>query len=69
MFHHELMNDDELKHACELLALLSAHPSARCRLMASLAQSHTHTAASRAASAQSVAHALETATPTKAART
>lgn len=37
MFHHELMNDGELSRTGELLALLSAHPSARCRLMSALA--------------------------------
>ena len=37
MFHHELMDVGELSRAGELLALLSAHPSARCRLMSALA--------------------------------
>lgn len=36
MFHHELMDEGELKRTGELLALLSAHPSARCRLMSAL---------------------------------
>lgn len=38
MFHHEPMDDGELSRAGELLALLAAHPSARCRLMSALAQ-------------------------------
>jgi hypothetical protein len=38
MFHHELMEVGELSRAGELLALLSAHPSARCRLMSALAR-------------------------------
>jgi hypothetical protein len=40
MFHHELMDDAELAGAGELLALLAAHPAARCRLISSLARSH-----------------------------
>jgi hypothetical protein len=43
MFHHELMDEGELTHACELLSLLASHPSARCRLMSALAQSPSHT--------------------------
>ena len=50
MFHHELMDDDELKRAGELLALLAAHTAARCRLMSSLAQSHCNSIAPHAAS-------------------
>lgn len=49
MFHHELMDDDELTHAGELFARLAAHPAARCHLMSSLAQSHGHSIASLAA--------------------
>jgi hypothetical protein len=49
MFHHELMDDDELTRAGELLALLAAHPAARCHLMSSLAQSHCHSIAPHAA--------------------
>ena len=37
MFHHELMDEDERSRVGELLALLSAHPSVRCRLMFALA--------------------------------
>jgi hypothetical protein len=39
MFHHGPMDSGELSRAGELLALLSAHPSARCRLMTALAPS------------------------------
>jgi hypothetical protein len=39
MLHHELMDDDELTRAGELLAILAAHPRARCRLMSELTQS------------------------------
>ncbi|HEX8722076.1 MAG TPA: DUF2334 domain-containing protein [Pyrinomonadaceae bacterium] len=39
MFHHELMDEAELARAGELLALLAAHPAARCQLMSPLAQS------------------------------
>jgi uncharacterized protein DUF2334 len=40
MFHHEMLDDDELTRAGELLSLLAAHTAARCHLMSSLAQSH-----------------------------
>ena len=33
MFHHELMDEEEMRRAGELLALLAAHGKARCRLM------------------------------------
>ena len=36
MFHHELMDDEELRRADELLSLLAAHDGARCRLMSAL---------------------------------
>jgi Uncharacterized protein conserved in bacteria (DUF2334) len=49
MFHHELMDEGELKRAGELLALLAAHPAARCQLMSSLAQSHRRETAPHAA--------------------
>jgi hypothetical protein len=49
MFHHELMEEEELKRAGELLALLAARPAARCHLMSSLAQSHCRQIASPAA--------------------
>ncbi len=49
MFHHELMDDDELKRTGELLALLAAHTAARCQLMSSLAQSHCDSIAPHAA--------------------
>jgi hypothetical protein len=39
MFHHELMDEGALRRAGQLLALLAAHPAARCHLMSSLAQS------------------------------
>jgi hypothetical protein len=54
MFHHELMHDDELTLAGEMLALLAAHPNARCRLMSTFMQSPSHT--------------VETAAPVAAAR-
>ena len=41
MFHHELMDEGELRRAGELLALLAAHPAARCRLMSSLSPSES----------------------------
>ena len=63
MFHHELMDDDELTGAGEMLALLAAHPNARCRLMSSLAQG-----LSRAAPTPGGAHTVETAAPARAAR-
>ena len=63
MFHHELMDGDELTHAGELLALLAAHPNARCQLMSALAQSHAH-----AASMPGGAYTVETAAPAGAAR-
>lgn len=63
MFHHELMDDDELRRAGELLALLSAHPRSRCRLMSSLAQSPSHVAP-----LSGVAQAVDTAAHTTAAR-
>lgn len=43
MFHHEPMDGVELYRAGELLALLSAHPSARCRLMSALALAPSQT--------------------------
>jgi hypothetical protein len=49
MFHHELMDDDELTRAGELLELLAAHTAARCHLMSSLAQSHCRSIAPLAA--------------------
>lgn len=49
MFHHELMDDGELRRAGELLALLASHPAARCHLMSSLAQSHRRQIAPSAA--------------------
>lgn len=45
MFHHELMDGVELSRTGELLALLSAHPSARCRLMSALALTPSQTEA------------------------
>lgn len=45
MFHHELMDEGELKRADELLALLASHPSARCRLMSALSKVTLQTAA------------------------
>lgn len=63
MFHHELMDEAELTSAGELLALLAAHPSARCRLMSSLAQAH-----SDAASIPGGAYTVETAAPAGATR-
>jgi hypothetical protein len=36
MFHHELMDEEEMRRADELLALLAAHANARCRLMSAL---------------------------------
>jgi len=33
MFHHALMDEDELRRANELLALLASHPNAHCYLM------------------------------------
>lgn len=49
MFHHELMDDEELARTGELLALLSAHTSARCRLMSALAQTLPQSVATHAA--------------------
>lgn len=63
MFHHELMDDDELTRAGELLALLARHPRARCRLMSALAQSPSH-----AAPLSGGARAVETTTAAPAAR-
>jgi hypothetical protein len=63
MFHHELMDDDELARAGELLALLTAHPHARCRPMSSFTQSPA-----RAASLSGAAHAVDTTAPSAAAR-
>lgn len=61
MFHHELMSDDELTRAGELLALLAAHPSARCRLMSSLANVTSETDARRAVVQRGGASASDTA--------
>jgi hypothetical protein len=36
MFHHELMDEEEMRRADELLGLLAAHVNARCRLMSAL---------------------------------
>jgi Uncharacterized protein conserved in bacteria (DUF2334) len=66
MFHHELMDEGELTRASELLALLAAHPRARCRLMSALAEVNSQTDAPRAAVRRGVASA--TAAPTTAAR-
>jgi hypothetical protein len=41
MFHHELMDDAELARTNELLALLAAHPAARCQLMSSFTRSES----------------------------
>jgi hypothetical protein len=37
MLHHELMSGDEHNHLGELLALLSTHRQAQCKLMAEIA--------------------------------
>jgi hypothetical protein len=63
MLHHELMDDDELTRAGELLALLAAHPRARCRLMSALVESPSH-----AASLSGGANAVDMAAATTAAR-
>jgi hypothetical protein len=68
MFHHELMDDDELTRAGELLALLAAHAAARCQLMSSLAQSHCHPIAPHAAGHIGRTRATKGAAPTPAAR-
>jgi len=62
MFHHELMDGWELTRTGELLSLLAAHPSARCRLISSLAHSPSHAAVSGAP------RAVDTAAPATAAR-
>jgi hypothetical protein len=36
MFHHELMDEEEMRRADELLSLLASHHNARCRLMSAL---------------------------------
>jgi hypothetical protein len=68
MFHHELMDEGELKHAGELLALLAAHPGVRCRLMSALAQSHSYAAASPSAEQGGGARVLKGAAPATAVR-
>lgn len=68
MFHHELMDDDELSRAGELLALLAAHPAARCHLMSSLAQSHCRQIAQHATVERGVVREPAAAASTSAAR-
>jgi hypothetical protein len=68
MFHHELMDDDELTRAGKLLALLAAHTAARCQLMSSLAQSHCHSTAPHAAAQGGRTRATKGAAPAPAAR-
>ncbi|HEV7889254.1 MAG TPA: DUF2334 domain-containing protein [Pyrinomonadaceae bacterium] len=68
MFHHELMDDDELSRAGELLALLAAHTAARCHLMSSLAQSHCNSIAPHAARECDVMRELSAAASMPAAR-
>lgn len=68
MFHHELMSDDELTRAGELLALLAAHENARCRLISALAKVTLQTDAQCVAARRSGARAFDTAAPTSAAR-
>jgi peptidoglycan/xylan/chitin deacetylase (PgdA/CDA1 family) len=63
MFHHELMDDEELTSAGELLALLAAHTRARCLLISSIAQSHSDAASPLSGGA----HTVETAAPAAAA--
>jgi hypothetical protein len=36
MLHHELMDEEEMRRADELLTLLASHRNARCRLMSAL---------------------------------
>jgi peptidoglycan/xylan/chitin deacetylase (PgdA/CDA1 family) len=62
MFHHELMDGEELTRAGELLALLAGHTRSRCRLMSALVKSHSH-----AASLSGGAHAVDTAAAKTAA--
>ena len=68
MFHHELMDEGELTRAGELLSLLAAHPSARCRLMSALAKVTLQTDEPRASVRRGGARAFDTAAPTTAAR-
>jgi len=68
MFHHELMDEGELKRADELLALLAAHPSARCRLMSALAKVTLQTDEPRAAVHRGGTRAFDTAATATAAR-
>jgi hypothetical protein len=63
MFHHELMDDEELTRADELLALLAGHKRSRCRLMSALVESPSH-----AASLSGGANAVDMAAATTAAR-
>lgn len=66
MFHHELMDEGELTRASELLALLAAHPRARCRLMYALAEVTSQTDALPVAAQWG--DASDTAAPAAAAR-
>ncbi len=56
MFHHELMDGVELTRTGELLALLSAHPSARCRLMSALALAPSQPEATSSADVDGIKH-------------
>ena len=68
MFHHELMDDGELKRAGELLALLAAHPSTRCRLISALAEVTSQPDAPRVAGQPGGAGAVDMAATAPAAR-
>lgn len=48
MLHHELMDEEELRRADELLGLLAAHANAHCRLMSALVPMSFPLAAKRA---------------------
>ena len=68
MFHHGPMDDGELSRAGELLALLAAHPSARCRLMSAFAEAHARPEATGAADRRGAGRASQQSRHTPAAR-
>jgi hypothetical protein len=68
MFHHALMDAEELAHNGELLGLLSSHHNARCSLMNALVEGPPSDAATCAAALTHTRHWSGTHAPTPSER-